>query len=194
MKRCLVCASFLLGLGTALWTSPASGTSVGMFADSTCSSCNLVVSLGGTATTFIRIVTDYQTNQGVTGAEFRITGLPPNWLASAIPNPQADSSTGNLFGSGAVITFPLAGIDGDCVDLYTVFLSNYSAASDVVLRVEAGNSAPCPRVFLGNLPISSLCAEGGVMFVNSDGDCRVSVAPTTWSQVKALYQNTWGER
>jgi hypothetical protein len=165
--------------------------SIGLFADSTCSSCNLTVPLGGSGTMYVSVVTAGLPESGVVAAELRITGLPHGWLVNVAPNAAASDSYGNLFGSGAAIAFPGEGISGSCVLLYRVVLTNYQAASEVTLRAESVDPPRpgflCPEVSL-NCACTNFCVGGGALFVNSSRNCDIATVPETWSRIKRLYQ------
>jgi hypothetical protein len=81
------CTSLLLTF--VLPTSFAHAASIGLFADPNCASCDITIPSGETATIYVMLdATELPPGvTGVTGAEFRIAGLPPSWTAVSAPNP-----------------------------------------------------------------------------------------------------------
>jgi len=129
---------------------------------------------------------------GLTGAEFRISGLPREWLAITTPTPGAYTVSGDLFGDGVRIYFPQAQYS-DPLLLFTVTLWPPSPGAAAILRVDTLVPPPypffpCPGVLGGDCGFDPglVCAGGGVLYVNSDR-CTVGIEPGTWSQVKRLY-------
>jgi hypothetical protein len=109
-----------------------------------------------------------------------------------MPNPAANLVLGDLFGGRANIGFPSAQ-SGDCTLLYTVEITATSQGDDVVLQVAAGDPPSVPEnnfplLVRANSPLDDVVrADAGAIFINSATDCTVATQPTTWSQVKQLY-------
>lgn len=180
-------------LTLVLWSGPVLAVSIGLFSTPDCSSCNLTVPPGETRSFYASVVTAGLPNAGVVNAMFRITGLPSGWLTTVTPHPNANYVTGDLFGSGGSIEFGDEGLSGDCVTLYTIAVTNYNPQSNVVLRVErrldpAGPPAWQCRLVHLNCPCGPYCVDGGVLFINSDEECTVGTARSTWTAMKELYQ------
>src|SRR5262245_29611779 len=163
---------FFVTFTMTVYGSLASAASIGLFADSTCTSCNLTIPFGSTRTMYVSAVMEGLPQSPLVGAELRIEGPPAFWIIDVTPNPAAGFVFGDLFGSGAAINFPLKGIGGSCILLYTVTLLNSLDARDVVLRAASVDPPrpgfPCPVVAL-SCPCEPFCVGGG-------GDLREFVA------------------
>jgi len=171
---------------------PVVAASIGLFSTPDCSSCNLSAPLLMTEVFYVNVITTGLPNSGVVGAEFRITGLPVGWHVTVTSNPNADTMTGDLFGNGAGITFPEKGLMGNCVNLYTIAITNLTGSSEVALRVDqrlppGPPCCECPRVVL-NCPCGAFCVGGGTLFINSNTECTVAVERNTWGGMKQLYR------
>jgi len=136
------------------------------------------------------------TSNGITGAEFRVVGMPPEMGVTAIPNPLANLDLGNPFGDGCNIAFPTCqtGSSG-IVLLYTVQLFvPPTGVPHYVLDVEqhaspSGPNFPCPLVTLCDAPVfTKVCVNGirsgpgPLLQVPSNPapvDAATGVAPTT---------------
>jgi hypothetical protein len=184
-------AAFLLILFGALPNVAAQGVAIGLFADPDCSTCNLSIPQGETGTVYVAV------RSGTIlwgGAEFRVSGLPDNWIAVSTAVPEANVVLGTPFGSRANIGFPVEQ-SGDCSVLYTVEISATSAESELILRVVAGDppSNPIfdyPFLLPGSASPCDFCvyrADGGELLVNSSNYCTVAVDSETWSAIKKLY-------
>jgi hypothetical protein len=127
---------------------------------------------------------------GMTGAEFRVTGVPAEWFVAVTPNPhpnflQIGQPLSNVGVNCAFPTCQTAPI----ITLYTVDFLATTAVSNLELRVRPRNppanpNFPCPLMVRCDPPSFSLvCATGGVAYINP----VVAVTPSSWSQVKAIY-------
>jgi hypothetical protein len=99
---------------------------------------------------FIVATLEGQTAGGMTGAEFRIDGMPEDWLVFVTPNPAANVTLGNPFRvlgttHRANIVFPSCapGTDGRVL-LYTVVVIAQSAIEPRDLSVEVGDPPTSP--------------------------------------------------
>jgi hypothetical protein len=126
---------------------------------------------------------------GMTGAEFRVTGVPSEWFVAVTPNPhpgflQIGHPLNNVGVNCAFPTCQTAPI----ITLYTVDFIATTAVSNLELRVRARNppanpNFPCPLMTQCPFPYEKVCATGGVAYINP----VVAVTPSSWSQVKAIY-------
>jgi hypothetical protein len=125
--------------------------------------------------------------------EFKVTGLPTGWMVNTATPPAPALVLGDPFGSvGAIIGFydPQT---GNCVRLFTVTITATTQVDEVILEVTAKTPPTdpyqdCPIVVIHCSSCSThVCVSGGRLYINSAHDCVVSVAPTTWSAVKRLY-------
>jgi hypothetical protein len=131
----------------------------------------------------------------ITGAEFKIEGLPEGWVAACVPNAAAKIVLGDPFGeTGVNIAF------ADCRSgpneaLFQVTVLATSVEADVVLRV-TGRTPPgnphfdCPLVTLCDEPIfTKWCVPESETCVNPEHlNCYTAVSHKTWSAVKAVYR------
>jgi hypothetical protein len=133
---------------------------------------------------------------GLTGAEFGVQGLIGNWLVTATPNPAANLVLGGPIGDGGNIAFAADLMDSSVL-LYSISIRYLGggAPPPTVLRVVAKNPPsnpnwPCPLVTGGGgCPCWAIaCATGGQLYINSSGDCLLSVELVTWSNVKGLFE------
>src|SRR5262245_13195218 len=96
---------------------------------------------------------------GITGAEFRLTGMPPELSRTLTPNPAANIVLGDPFDTGCNIAFPACQVGtGGIVRLFTVdFVVPTSGITPFILQVERRPIAtdpvfPCPLVTLCDEP------------------------------------------
>ena len=133
---------------------------------------------------------------GITGAEFRIEGMPAGWVATAQP---AGLSVGDPLGSigGNVVFSTCQSPEAGPVLLYTISIFATSAVTNHTIEVVARNPPTnpvfgCPLATLCDLPLYTMvCMTGGEIHVNApaSGSCALmAVEATTWSVIKSLYQ------
>ena len=177
MRRLLVSIVALAFLVVA----PASAQNIGIFFDPaavTCSGgvpsgplrCYIIAALGGPAAA------------GITGAEFKVVGLPPDWFENSTPNPTATVVLGGPFSEiGTNIAFPACQTTS-LVPLFTVDLFPSSAVTNHSLSVQ--NRTPptnpnfvCPLVTRCDAPnFTIVCCSGGEAILNPTGPgCTVPV-------------------
>jgi hypothetical protein len=68
---------------------------VGIFADSLASSCNLTIPYPGPPVDVYVVFVPGPLADSISGASFRITGLPEGWSADVLPNPNANQVDGS---------------------------------------------------------------------------------------------------
>src|SRR5262245_541299 len=95
-----------LGLLFTPQPSIASRIEIARAADAT--SCYMpVIPRGGSGTAYIYAVLGGDAaDDGITGAEFRVTGMPPEMMVSVTPSPLSNLNLGNPFQNGCNIAFP----------------------------------------------------------------------------------------
>ena len=72
--------------------------SIGLFSDTSCSSCSLTIPAGTSGTFCVRAVADgLEWGPAILAADFRIEGLPPGWTATAQLAPAATQAIGDPF-------------------------------------------------------------------------------------------------
>jgi hypothetical protein len=137
---------------------------------------------------------------GVTGAEFRVAGIPSDWFATLAIPPGCIIMDNPLGAVGGNIAFsscqsPASGP----VVFATIAVYATSAVSDCVVEVLARNPPGnpmfnCPLVTLCDAPMYTIvCMAGSQGRINpSPGtfcdDVVVGVEPRTWTAVKGLYR------
>ena len=134
-------------------------------------------------------------DDGVRGAQFRIAGLPQDWIVAVTPNPQANLVLGDPFQGGVDIAFPSCAMGANNeVLLYTVTV--LPTTGDVAtLEVEEHTfplspNFPCPLFFWCIDLFGGRCVQEGVRAVINGGvaPCVVAVEQASWAEVKALYR------
>lgn len=180
----------LLGLVCLLWIPiTVEAASIGIFSTPDCTSCNLSVPVNGSGTLYVNALPEPYSP--ITGAEFRIVGLPPEWFVlRSIPNPEINLRIGDPLGAGTNVGFA-AGQPGNCVNLFTIEFVATSLRNDLEITHHTTPSRPdrsCPMIVFDCVCFPVVCVGGGQMFVNSNRECLVGVHPTTWAGMKQLYQ------
>ena len=136
--------------------------------------CALTVPAGASGTFYVLAIPGGVAANGITGAELRITGLPPAWQATVTPNPAANYTFGNpLDGEGAQIAFPTCRADVPLL-LYTIDVQNpgdtgmYELA--VTRRTNPSNpSFACALVTLCDPPVfTKVCVGAGLFYLNTN--------------------------
>jgi hypothetical protein len=146
----------------------ASNIYIASHADGT--SCYMpVIPPGGSGTAYIfAILGGDAAASGIFGAEFSVTGMPPEMMVSATPAP-SNVNLGDPFGSGCNIAFPSCQPQsgGNTVLLYTVNLTAPpSGVPHYVLDVSrhqtpSSPTYPCPLLYLCDPPaFTRLCVNG----------------------------------
>jgi hypothetical protein len=194
MTRAALVTALLLGAGSAL-AEPR----IRVYADPECVS-TMLPSMEPPGPYIVYAMASLDTLAGITGAEFRIQGLPAGWHAIAMPNPAAAIVFGDPFGTtGANIAFATCQT-ARCVLLYQMALLPATSQTQVVLEVRA-NAPPtnpnfsCPLVVLCDDPyFTQVCVrsdgpDGGGGNCNFCCGCPpVAVQPGSWTRVKVLYR------
>ena len=136
---------------------------------------------------------------GITGGEFRVTGIPAGWTWTTVPNPEITTDIGDPMGDGVVFAYRdcQTGTDNKLL-LYTVTVYPSAVVNDVILTVDMRNppsnpNFPCSLLLLCDDPVyTKLCVCGGQGIVNGTIEncgCGVPtpVGQKTWGHVKSLY-------
>ena len=132
---------------------------------------------------------------GMTGAEFRLTGVDTAWFTTVTPNPLASLSIGNPVTTGCSIAFATCQT-GSFVLLYTIQSLALAPITPRVLEVVA-HSTPsnpnfiCPLLTNCSAPVfGKECVQGGQAGLNTPFcPCCPAVESSTWSRVKSLYNS-----
>lgn len=177
----------------ALIAPSASAQSIWLFFDPTCGMCSGWMGQGQVTVAWIKVA-HFGAATSLSGADFRIEGLPDEWIALHEPDPASSLSTGDPFdGAGASITFSDCRT-GVCVNLYRVTIVPMSSESDIVLTVKGRSDDPlfdCPTISLCDAPASTrICVRGEQSFINVESIVcpPAAVEGETWSALKAFYR------
>jgi len=159
----------LLGSGAAR----ASDGIIGVYGDLTATQRNATFSLGVPRTLFIVAQLEGLTASGMTGAEFRVEGLPEDWTVFATPNPAAPVALGDPFRvvngvHRANIAFPSCtfGTEGRVL-LYTVVVIANSVVETGDMVVLGGDPPANPA---WPVPLMTLCDFPDYSIVAAQGD------------------------
>lgn len=136
---------------------------------------------------------------GITGAEFRHAGVPPDWIMTATPAPGLAVVDGDPLQDGVNVAFSTCQAPSSGrILLYTIHGMATSVVGCTVLTVDVHRKPSNP---IDTTPIQYLCdaplftavpAACSPAFINSDcidpAGCPVAVGPGSWSRVKSLYR------
>lgn len=192
----LAAAALCLPLSAARAHAPA----VGLYFDADCTNCSASVQLGVPFDLYVAARLGGALAAGLQGAEFRVTGLPPEyWILERVPNTAASVVVGDPAGAGCHMSFDTCiGDPGGCVVLFVLRILPTAVLSDVRLRV-LRPSSPCDTCYIvcGWRPVLAGCdaplftkycdAPGGEASINGAA-CTVGAATATWSSVKSLFE------
>ena len=135
---------------------------------------------------------------GISGAEFRFTGIPDDWIVHAVPNSDF-VAIGNPLRQGAALGFTCERPKGGTVVLYTVDLFPSELVEDLRFEIESRDpssspEAPCAHVVLCDRPMfTKFCVEGRTCLVNATQespacDSATAVTTSSWSAVKSVFR------
>ena len=149
------------------------------------------------------------TRLGIAGAEFRIDGLPAEFLVVGVQPIAGGTIEGDLLGAGGRISFPECRLwdpESCLIALLDVTVLTFVPVNDrtIVIRPRAESCNP-PFEYTALLRLcdaptaTQLCASTAGMCINvvsycpycplsrPAGPCTLPVAETTWTGMKALY-------
>lgn len=192
-------AIIVVAAAIALIAGPVSAQSIGVFADPEGNSCEFTAEVGQSFPLYIIATLGGGASGGMTGAEFRVDGIPFGWITLEVANPAANVVIGDPMGDGTNIAFPSCQTGtGGKVLLFTITVIPSTAVSDLILTVEmhtnpSNPNFQCPLVTLCDIPaFTKLCVCGGQAVINGTiqncgcGDPSPTEA-TTWGHLKSLY-------
>ena len=185
-------ATFVLTLSLA--ASMASAQSIGVFFSPDGSDCDATLVPFAPGTAYILAILGGAGAGGISGAEFRLEGVP--WFPSSNANRTVVVRTyGNPLFGGCTMEFASCQTGtGGVVLLYTIDFFVFSLVGETYFSIlrHTTPSNPlfqCPVLILCNEPSSTrLCCAGGQAILNGR-PCTVAVEQRSWSQVKELYSN-----
>jgi hypothetical protein len=179
-------ASFAPGAFPATTSEPP--IRIGVFANPQGSQCNIQIPPSTGATLYVLAILGDAPFDGLTAAEFRVTGIPSGWFSTYSMPAEASAGFGNP-NTGVRIAFPSChrGVNR-IVPLGTISLFSTSSVSNAAVHVEASvdpanDLFACPAVSLCDAAnachpesphpkYTMLCAEGLTMTING-GSCTV---------------------
>lgn len=178
--------------------STSSAATFALFSTQGYDSCNLEIPSGGSGTFYVVATncTDpiLTCPAGLTGTALRIDGLPLGWNTVVTPTSAASAAIGDPFGTNGNVSFGMTQYASSIL-LYTVTVTPPSPGASAVLRVVPPSPQmwdfDCPLRMGADCPIfpNAACVNGGVLYINTPGDCVIDVTPSSWSQVKELYNS-----
>jgi len=180
-----------LAMALCLGVGSASAASIGIYADLAGNVCHGTIMPGVNPNLYVLALANGPAAGGITGAECRVDGLPPGWMAFATAN--SGTALGNIMAGGGNVAFPTC-MPGQApngmVLCWTVFVIPTTVVGPTYLTVKQHSTTPtlpCPLVTLCDPPAyTPVCVSGGQFTING-GPCTVAVQPSTWSKVKGLY-------
>lgn len=175
----------------------ATSPSIGVFLDRNCTMCS------GTATllvpfTFYIAARLEPSLDGISGAEFRVLGLPASWNTIYVPMVVEPSPgllvVGDPFGSGVNVAFASGcSSTGGCVPLFTCYVTPFATEPNVRMSIRFRptpwncGALCCPILWRCDPPeYTVMCVLGGEAVFNGP-PCTVGVEQATWTQVRRLY-------
>ena len=169
-------------------------TSIGVFFSPDASRCDSSPPIGTFFDVFILVVPGTDAgNAGISGADFRVTGLDPGWLPTVTPSPQAVTTLGDpLDVFGCDIGFATCQSSGPIL-LYTIRCFMLPPLGARTLSVQHSNHEPhelylAPLVWLCDAPAyTTMWVLGGQAFING-GSCTVSLESRSWSSIKQVFR------
>jgi hypothetical protein len=137
---------------------------------------------------------DGATRCGVAGGEFRIVGIPPEWIAAAQPVPNT-VTLGNPLQEGVTFGTPCAWRPNGLVTLYELLLIPSSEDPDRVIQVTRhlyprNPHFACPVMCSCDYPVCNMyCVDSGFAVLNPRSlNCRTSIVSNSWTGIKQLYR------
>lgn len=180
----------VLGCALVLSGTGAESQIIGVYASMDATQCVLTVPAGTPRTFYVLARLGGIAANGITGAEFRLTGLPSNWLATVTPNPAAHSTLGNpLDGEGAQIAFPVC--QGPVL-LYTITVlhAGDTGMYDVAVTRRTHPSDPnfpCAFVTLCDAPVfTKVCVSTSPLYLNTSAASEFSAPRLLFPQDQAM--------
>jgi hypothetical protein len=141
---------------------------IGLYFDAAGTSCSATVPASTVTTLYVVAKLNGLSSQGITGAEFRVDGIPPEWFAN-------ESTAGTAIGSallgGCTQAFSHCQVGTDVV-LSTIAVLATTQESNLVLGAlsrepPSNQSQPWTLLTLCDAPtFTSIMARGGVALIN----------------------------
>jgi hypothetical protein len=151
------------------------------------------IAIGGSGEE-LYVMGSYEGLSGLPGAEFRIDGLPPEWIVSVDVGPEVTFTLGDPFlgGTNVALANCYPGSNNEVL-LFSVLVNPTTVESAVLeLAAHTTPSSPlfsCPLLYLCPPADGAYCLPAGPRAVINGGEtCPVSVEQATWAGVKELYR------
>ena len=189
--RLRVIVTLAMALTLAVGSASAQNGSIGVFLDPAGASCSATQIPFNPGTMYVLALLGGESAGGITGAEFRLDGVPAAWFPSANARAGATTVLSPLTG-GCNIAFVCDTGTGGLVLLYTVNYFVTSLINNVVITANQHTTPSnpnfiCSLVTLCDAPaFSARCSRHGEAHINGT-PCTVGTEPATWSKVKSLY-------
>jgi hypothetical protein len=191
--RTLVLALLLVTASGALLPAFAHQPSIGLYFDADGATCSTNASIGIPIDLYVNFRLGGPLEPGFVGAEFSITGIPADWWILAVtPNQAASVVLGNPFTGCNIVFQECQGPPGGLINLYVIRILPVSVHTDVRLEIHQHLSPSCPgfccaHAWACDAPVyTQYCVGRGQAFINGPS-CTVGVEPTTWGDLKRLY-------
>ena len=181
----------------AFGVGSASAQSIGIFADTGSSSCNIQIPIySQTSSFYINVVgAGSLVPTGINGAEFKVihnfTGA--DGILTVIPNAASNVALGDPMAGGCNIAFPGCQ-NGPSINLYEikVFLLNAAYTDFVSIGAHdapSNENFACSLINKCDAPIfTAVCVPGGAAYINDTADpCQIAVEEKSWGEVKSLF-------
>ena len=188
-----------LALIMVLLPSTIPAQTIGLFADSLGTDCNLQIPFpGGPVKVYALGTLRGTVASGVISAVFKVSGLPVGWSAVVTAGPQVNAMAGDPFAEGVALAYPACMVSGPLL-LWTAEITPTNPVQDVDLQVaphvQYGDSCfwshDCGRACAhfcdcNGIPVC-ICAESVPSHING-APCSVGVAKAGWGYLKIFYR------
>ena len=194
--------SMILGFALLFGSRPVAAQFIGIFLDPNAASC--AANVGTSPRIDLHIIAILEGDVAeMTGAEFRIVGVPESWTPQNVlwvPDVGSTISIGNpLFPTAP---YPPAGVAvsfrscqrSSRVELGRIVLLGPPTGDNVRLQVTTTTiwpHVPCPAVTRCDIPrYSYACVGGGEVVLNGEepASCQVAIEESTWSNIKSIFR------
>ena len=168
-----------------LFPTAGRGATIGVYADSACSSCVATIRRGETARLFVCVKSEWRFG----GGHFRVTGIPADWGVAQHISSIINSFAGDAFQQG--IGFSLGEAAVGTVRLMSVEVAATSDVANLQLRVEPPVVAAYTCPTLNPVCIGCehpFCAHSSPFVINDSDPCYTAVRSVSWSHTRALYR------
>ena len=178
--------------------TPGDQGSIGVYFDAAGTQCQGTIHPGDPGMVYILAKPAGSTADGVSGVEFKFTGLPRSWRFFPVANPEL-LMLGDPFGAGVVAGLPCQAPQGGVVLLYSVLVLADAEESNVEFSIDVRDPPlnpefKCPLLLGCDPYFTKYCVSAQSCTINSSTAARpcaknpTSVSQKTWTGVKELYR------